>query len=43
MRSSTLKSKNLEIRRFFAVLEKNSWKFKTPLHQITTVVDAKFE
>ncbi len=42
-----MKSENLEIRRFFAVLEKISWKFKNPLHQITTisvsVVDAKFE
>jgi hypothetical protein len=42
-----LKRENLEIRRFFAVLEKTSRKFKNPLHQITTksvfVVDAKFE
>jgi hypothetical protein len=47
MRSSTLKSENLEVRQFFAVLEKASWKFKNRLHQITTVsvsvVDAKFE
>jgi hypothetical protein len=47
MRSSTLKSENLEIRRFFAVLEKTSWKFENPLHEMKTisvsVVDAKFE
>jgi hypothetical protein len=40
-------SQNLEIRRFFAVLEKTSRKFKNPIHQITTisvfVVHAKFE
>jgi hypothetical protein len=47
MRSSTFKSENLEIRRFFAVLEKTRWKFKNKLYKITTisifVVDAKFE
>jgi hypothetical protein len=47
MRSRTLKSENLEIRRFFAVLEKTSWKYKNPLHAMKTlsvsVVDAKFE